>query len=278
MQLQKKIDIDVQGHRGARGLFPENTIPAFKHALKLGVNTLELDVVISKDHKLIVSHEPYMSSKICLTPDGMEIPEDQEKSFNIYKMTYEQIKMFDCGSLYISRFPDQIKLRVHKPSLKDMVEEVERLSAEHFYNIEIKRIKGNDLIFHPEYRVFADLLISELTELKVLERTTIQCFDIETLQYINDQYPLIRLVYLIENKEPIEINISNLGFVPFVYSPDYRLIDSSVIEYCKSSSIRLIPWTVNDPNDMHTMILMGVDGIITDYPNILLEYLSKASE
>src|SRR4028118_203743 len=81
---------DLQGHRGCRGLMPENTIPAFLKALDLGVTTLELDVVISKDQQVVVSHEPFFSSEICKDPEGKAITKDQEKSRNIYQYTWEQ--------------------------------------------------------------------------------------------------------------------------------------------------------------------------------------------
>ncbi len=102
--------IQIHGHRGCRGLFPENTIPAFEYAVELGVDAIELDVVITGDSKVLVSHEPWFSHQYCLGPFGVEITEDNEKSFNIYKMTYDQIKQFDCCSRYQSRFPRQKNL------------------------------------------------------------------------------------------------------------------------------------------------------------------------
>src|SRR3989337_2955132 len=99
---------DLQGHRGARGLRPENTIPAFVYAIDSGVTTIELDLVITKDNQIIVSHEPWMSASICLQPDGSQISGSEEKSFNIYKMDYAQIQQFDCGSKGNEKFPEQI--------------------------------------------------------------------------------------------------------------------------------------------------------------------------
>jgi len=91
--VEKKTDI--QGHRGCRGLMPENTIPGFIKAIELGVTTLEMDVVISKDKKVVVSHEPFLSHEICLTPDGKEISEADEKSYNLFQMTYDEIKTME---------------------------------------------------------------------------------------------------------------------------------------------------------------------------------------
>ncbi|MFN7188669.1 MAG: glycerophosphodiester phosphodiesterase family protein, partial [Cyclobacteriaceae bacterium] len=134
---------DVQGHRGARGLKPENTIPAFLAALDYGVTTLELDLAITKDKKVIVSHEPWMSAAICTQPDGQPIEAKTEMTFNIYQMTYDEVKQFDCGSKGNARFPEQEKMAVHKPLLRDVIAAVEdhiksfsRYEVD--YNIEIK--------------------------------------------------------------------------------------------------------------------------------------------
>src|SRR5687768_4027297 len=108
---------DVQGHRGARGLKPENSIPAFLYAIDLGVTTIELDVVVTKDKKLVVSHEPWMSSALCLNQAGQPITEKEQKKFNIYQLTYDEVKQFDCGSKVNDAFPQQEKLQVFKPLL-----------------------------------------------------------------------------------------------------------------------------------------------------------------
>src|SRR5690348_1825360 len=116
---------DIQGHRGARGLRPENTIPAFLMALDSGVTTLELDIAITKDKQVIVSHEPWMSASICLDSSGSAIPEKEERKFNIYQMTYAQVQGFDCGSIGNSRFPRQEKMKSAKPLLRDVIVAVE---------------------------------------------------------------------------------------------------------------------------------------------------------
>ena len=264
-------NIDIQGHRGARGLYPENTIAGFIHAIKLGVNTLELDVVVSKDLKVIVSHEPYMNHEICKSPESADILKKNETNHNLFELTYEEIKAYDCGSKYYPRFKKQKKISCHKPSLKDMVGEVEKLSSNHSYNIEIKRRPEWDHIYHPEYRKFADLLITELEDLGITERTTVQCFDVATLQYLHSKYPHVKLVYLIANRNSFAENIENLGFTPFIYSPHYKLVDKKLVKECLTANVKLIPWTVNKKKKMRKLIKLGVDGIITDYPNKLIE-------
>ncbi len=272
------MNLDIQGHRGCRGLLPENTIPAFEHAIELGVNTLEFDVVISKDHQVIVSHEPFMSHEIATSPDGQEITKENQLEHNIYALDYEGIKTYDVGTKYVERFPDQKKIKVHKPSLKDVVHRAEFLAPEILYNIEIKRKKEWDLTHHPSYQTFADLVIKELEELGVMDRTTVQCFDVETLQYIHAEYPHVRLVYLIMNEDAPESNIEKLGFTPFVYSPYYLLVNKQLVDYCKVLDMQLIPWTVNEEVDMKKLIDIGVTGIITDYPDRLIKVAKEISK
>ena len=145
---------DVQGHRGARGLRPENTIPAFLIALDSGVTTLEMDLCITKDGKVVVSHEPFMSADICLDEVCAEIKRTDEEQFNIFEMTYEQVLKFDCGSKGNDRFPEQIKSSQTKPLLRDVIIAAEDhiksfTRYEVDYNLEIKSTPDGDWKFHP---------------------------------------------------------------------------------------------------------------------------------
>ncbi len=280
MTEQSKKAIDVQGHRGCRGLMPENTIPAFRKAIDLGVTTLELDLVISKDKQVIVSHEPFFSHEISITPQGEEITKTNEKEHNIYALNYSEIKTYDVGSRAHSRFSQQQKLKTYKPSFRDMVTDIEAYvtsqgKAKPYYNIEIKRKPEMDDVFHPAAAEFARLVVDIVQELGIEERTYIQSFDIGSLRAVKDIAPAIKLVYLIENKEPIALNMRRLGFRPDVYSPFYKLITPTVTKYCELQKIQLIPWTVNVEQDMVAMIELGVDGIITDYPDVLLNLMKR---
>ena len=114
---QSSRPFSIEGHRGARGWLPENTIPSFKKALEQGADTIELDVVVTKDNKLVVSHEPWFSSMISLDKDGKPIPADKQKEFNIYKMDYAEVRQFDVGSIGNKDFPQQQKMKVAKPHL-----------------------------------------------------------------------------------------------------------------------------------------------------------------
>lgn len=113
MSCNQEQNIDIQGHRGCRGLLPENSMPAFIRAIELGVHTLELDLAISKDKKVVVSHEPFMSRKICLYASGNEILQSMDMKYNLYEMTYDEIKQFDCGLKFHPDYPNQAKISVH---------------------------------------------------------------------------------------------------------------------------------------------------------------------
>jgi glycerophosphoryl diester phosphodiesterase len=268
---------DVQGHRGARGLMPENSIPAFLAALDSGVTTIELDVVITKDKQVVVSHEPWMSSAICLDSSGTPILAKDEKKFNIYKLTYDQVKQFDCGSLGNKNFPQQQMMKTTKPLLKDVIAAVEYhiksyASYEVDYNIEIKSSPEGDGKFHPRVEEFSDLVYNLLDQYLPLERVVIQSFDFRVLKYWHTQYPQIRLSALVENTKSIEANLAVLGFKPHVYSPYFKLLSREKVRYLHSQRIRVIPWTVNEVSEMLSLKGMGVDGFITDYPDRAKKY------
>jgi glycerophosphoryl diester phosphodiesterase len=263
---------DIQGHRGARGLMPENTIPAFLTALDSGVTTIELDLAVTKDKKLVVSHEPWMSSQICINPSGDESPAKDERKHNIYKMTYEQIKEWDCGSKDIEQFPKQQKLVTPKPLLSDVIVAVENhiksfTRYEVDYNIEIKSQPDMDDKFHPKPEVFSELVFNLVDQYLPLDRVVIQSFDFRVLKYWHEKYPQVRLAALVENKKSVEENLTDLGFTPSIYSPYYKILKKEDVKYLHEKRIRVIPWTVNEPSDMLALKGINVDGFITDYPD-----------
>jgi glycerophosphoryl diester phosphodiesterase len=263
---------DLQGHRGARGLRPENSIPAFILALDSGVTTIELDLAISKDKQVVVSHEPWMSASICLKPDGSQISAQEEKSFSLYEMDYEQIRKFDCGSKGNAKFPEQVKMPTFKPLLKDVIIAVEHHIRNYGlyevdYNIEIKSSPSGDNKQHPTPEVFSDLVYNLIDQYLPLERVVIQSFDFRVLKYWHEKYPDIRLAALIENTKTVDANLRTLGFNPSVYSPHYKLLTKEVVDHLRDVDIRVIPWTVNEVGDMRKMLQWKVDGFITDYPD-----------
>jgi glycerophosphoryl diester phosphodiesterase len=268
---------DVQGHRGARGLMPENTIPAFLLALDSGVTTLELDVVITKDKQVVVSHEPWMAASICLDSSGNSYSEKEEKKRNIYQMTYSEVDRFDCGSKGNDLFPQQEKMKVSKPLLRDVIIAVENhiksnASYEVDYNIEIKSSPEGDKKFHPSVEEYSELVFNLADEYIPLERLVIQSFDFRVLKYWNKKHPEIRIAALVENSKSIDANLKELGFKPSVYSPYFKLLSREKVNYLHQQKIRVIPWTVNEISDMLSLKGMGIDGLITDYPDRARRY------
>ncbi|MEL6987933.1 MAG: glycerophosphodiester phosphodiesterase family protein, partial [Bacteroidota bacterium] len=145
---EKNVSFDWQGHRGARGLMPENSVPSILKALEFPkVKTLEFDVVVSKDKKMLLSHEPWMSHHICSHPhpNYNKVQVEEEDSLVIYQMNYEEVKQFDCGAFGNKRFPDQHKMNVYKPLLSEIIENVvsfckaQEQEVPHF-NIELKSL------------------------------------------------------------------------------------------------------------------------------------------
>ncbi|NCU02370.1 MAG: glycerophosphodiester phosphodiesterase [Chitinophagaceae bacterium] len=267
---------DKQGHRGCRGLMPENTIPAMLHALDLNVTTLELDVVITKDKQVVLSHEPFFNHEIATKPDGTLVTEAEEKSLNIFHMTYDEVKRFDVGLRPHPRFPQQQKIASYKPLLRDLFDSVSVYLQSHnrpqpYFNIETKCLPATDGIFHPKPEEFVELLMAVIREKKMEQWVIIQSFDFRTLQYLHQHYPNIKTAMLIEDDDQrgIEKQLEDLGFVPTIYSPHYSLVNKEVISYCHQRNIKVIPWTVNTKEEIEQLKKLGVDGIISDYPNLL---------
>ena len=264
---------DKQGHRGARGLMPENTVGGMLRALDLGVTTIGMNVVISKDNQVVLSHEPYFNNEISLLPSGKPIPLKAEQSYNMYKMDYAEIKKFDVGSKVHKRYPGQQKYKAYKPLLAEVIDSVEAYVKLHKlpkpnYAIEIKTVRKGDLVFHPEPAAFSQLVMDVIVAKKMTKRTIIQAFDIRTLQYVHEQYPKLKTALMIDEKEDFENNIKDLGYIPTVYSPYSVLVGKGLVDRCHAAGIKIIPWTVNSIKQMNYMVGLGVDGVITDYPNL----------
>jgi glycerophosphoryl diester phosphodiesterase len=266
---------DKQGHRGCRGLMPENTLPAMIKALDLGVTTLEMDIAITKERLPVLSHEPWFAQEITTKPDGQYIGEREERKFVIYWMTYEQVKTFDVGMKPHPRFPHQQKIKAVKPLLADVIDSAESHAASTgrplpFYNIETKTNPEFDGVFHPKPEEFVDILMTVIKEKAIEKRIIIQSFDFRTLQYLHQKYPEIKTAMLIEDFDKRDLNdqLSALGFTPSIYSPDYSLVTEKLVKRCHQQNIKVIPWTVNDKTSIEKLKAMGVDGIITDYPNL----------
>lgn len=265
---------DKEGHRGCRGLMPENTIPAMKKALDLGVTTLEMDVVITKDKQVVLSHDAYLNHQFSLTPEGKEFTKEDEKNYILYQMDYAEIRKFDVGSKGNPGFPRQQRIKTYKPLLRDLIDSVEQYALLKNpqlprYNIETKSIEGHDGEWQPAPEEFVDLLVAVLKEKKIADRVVIQSFDKRTLQVLHKKYPDIKTAYLIgEDKLGLDGNLTALGFTPFMYSPYYKLVNAQLVQSCKEKGVKLIPWTPNTSDEIAQLKALGVDGIITDYPDL----------
>jgi glycerophosphoryl diester phosphodiesterase len=267
---------DLQGHRGCRGLMPENTVPAMLKALELGVHTLEMDVVITGDGQVVLSHEPFFNHEISTTPEGAAIQQAEEQLHNIYTMPLAQVQRYDVGLRPHPRFAAQQKMAVCKPTLEQVIDSVAQWCSLHkkplpFFNIETKSHPEGDGKFHPEPAQFVDALMAVIMAAGLEEKVIIQSFDFRTLVYAHQHYPDIKLAALVEMDDPASLtrHLEKLGFVPDFYSPAYQRVTPAMVQQCKYLNMKLVPWTVNDPMEAARLKMMGVDGLITDYPDII---------
>lgn len=271
-QLQT-YDFDLQGHRGARGLLPENTIPGFLIAIDHGVDTIEIDLVVTGDQKILISHEPWFHHLISTKPDGSPVTEEEAQDFNIYKMTYTETQEFDVGIRGHQYFPEQEPMPAKKPLMKDAitaidtyVEELGRNPVR--YNIELKSRPEWYETMVPKPMDFVQLLYDELSELKILDRINIQSFDPAPLIKMRKIDPQVEQAMLVSNdEEPMERYLERLGYTPEIWSPNYQIVTPEIVQMAHHKGMKVIPWTVNETGEMRRLLEMGVDGIITDYPD-----------
>lgn len=262
---------------------PENTIPAFLKAVDLGVTTLELDVVISGDNQVVVSHEAFLNPEICSNPSGENLKKDTV--YNLYQMPYSVIAKCDCGSKGHPRFAGQQKMTVAKPTLAAVIDAVKAHCAATGkplpkFNVEIKSDSKTVFLYHPPIAQFCELVLAVLQQNLLENSYNIQSFDVLTLQYLHAKYPNITLAFLVEeDTELTEYQLSQqldlLGFTPNIYSCNFQILNDKSVAILQQKGMRVIPWTVNEVADMQNLINMGVDGIITDYPDRLLDLLTK---
>lgn len=264
---------DREAHRGGRGLMPENTIPAMLNTVDLGMETLEMDTHITADGKVIVSHDEFINPLFSLTPDGQEIPKEDTRKYIFYKMNYAEIAKFDVGTRPYSKFPQQKKMVVHIPLLADLIDSVQhhiKVSGKRqvFYNIETKSSAKGDGMVNPDPETFVKLLMGVIQQKGILPYVVIQSFDKRTIQIINQKYPGVRTSWLVDNKKTTAENLAELGYKPFIYSPNYKMVTADVVKECHDQGIKILPWTPDTKADIDALKALGVDGIITDYPNL----------
>ncbi|UYZ58398.1 glycerophosphodiester phosphodiesterase family protein [Hymenobacter latericus] len=263
----------IYGHRGCRGLRPENTLAAFLHALEWPIYGLELDVVLSADGEVVVSHEPWLNADICLGPDGTRLTPEQGRGFNLYQQPYAAIKRCDCGSLRHPAFPEQQLMPAAKPLLSEVFEAVAQRAAElrrpvPAYSIELKSEPHTDGVLHPAPAAFVARVLAELSaSLRYpAPEVLIMSFDHRVVQATR-QLSDLPVCLLIEDNLTVDQHIAGLGFVPDVLGPKYTLLTPELLRYCRLHDLPIVAWTVNDPVAIAAVAKLGVRGITTDYPD-----------
>lgn len=266
---------DIEGHRGARGLMPENTIPAMYKAIDLGVTTLEMDAHITSDNQVILSHDDHINPAFSLTSEGKELTKEEAGKHSFYQMDFATVSKFDVGSKFYDKFPQQKKVKVHIPLLAQLIDSVQTYLSttgkpQVFYNIETKSKPEGDNLYNPEPETFVKLLMDLIDNKKITPWVIIQSFDIRTLKVLHEKYPHVRSSYLVES-DSYESNLQKLGFTPSIYSPDAKLITSDLVKQVHAKGVKIIPWTVNTKEEILQLKSLGVDGIISDYPDLFIK-------
>ncbi|GAB3589966.1 PI-PLC domain-containing protein [Hymenobacter daeguensis] len=279
--LAQPRPLDIQGHRGCRGLMPENTIPAMRRALDLGVTTLEMDIAISQDQQVLLSHDPFMNAGFVYRPDGQPIAKSEEKSLRLYSLPYAEIRRYDVGSHGNPKFPKQQKQLTYKPLLAEVIDSAEAYARRRkrpapFYNIETKTTPGGDGTNHPAPEEFVRLLLAVVNKKGIQSHVIIQSFDPRTLEIVHRTQPALRTALLVENADGLDKNLARLSFAPSIYSPAYQLVTAELVRACHQRNVLVIPWTVNTTAAAEQLIEQQVDGLISDYPDLMLTTASTA--
>jgi glycerophosphoryl diester phosphodiesterase len=288
---------DLQGHRGTRGLAPENTLPAFERALAIGVTTLELDVAVTADGVLVISHDPFLNPAITRDASGRWLA---VRGPLIKDLTLAQLQAYDVGRIdpaspYARSFGEQQGVDGTRiPTLAQLFERVRALGAEHVrFNIETKLfpLQPQDTV---SMEAMTDALLRAIREAGLGQRVSIQSFDWRSLQRVQQREPGIPTVYLTvqtrgndNTRDPAwtaGLRIEEHGSVPRmvkaaggrIWSPNAGALTQALVREAQALGLAVIPWTVNDPADMERLVGWGVDGLISDYPDRLREVLRKS--
>jgi glycerophosphoryl diester phosphodiesterase len=274
-----KKSFDVQGHRGFRGRWPENTWKGMRAAMEAGVHTLEMDVVMSRDGYVLLSHEPWMNPQIC---EGAGIGKQEPESLNLYKMDYSLIRTYQCGSPQgHPGFPLQQSYDSPKPLLSEIMDSVmnfcQRNSREvPGFNIEIKSRPGWDSLYHPSVHAYVRSVVEVIHRSGLKERCMVQSFDQRVPVLVHRLDSTLATACLVEHRRVwsrssyAQTVMSTWGRGSGVYSPHFRMLTRGTVKKLQGMGIKVIPWTVNKPLIMNRLMRWGVDGIITDYPDILV--------
>lgn len=270
----KAPSIEVQGHRGARALRPENTLPAFEYALAQGVDVLELDLQVTGDDVLVVMHDAHVNLEICDRPLKKAAP----GAFVVRAHTYRELQVFDCGVKRNPRFARQeLVPETRVPRLSEVFDLVKRTDTEVArrvrFNIETKRVPGK-----PEESVsasrFAELVVEAVRAAGMTERVVIQSFDHLVLREVKAREPKLKLAALVAESRPDFVAVARAAGADII-SPNQDWITKPDVDACHRAGISVIPWTANTEAEWKRLVAMGVDGIITDDPAGLIRYMRE---
>ena len=270
---QTAAAFDLQGHRGARGHAPENTLAGFERALAMGVDTLELDVGVTRDGVVVIHHDRRLNPDLARGPDGKWV---SAPAPTIYSLTYAELARYDVGRIrpgseYERRFPHQKPIDgMRIPRLSDLWPVAPNVR----FNIETKLVpEAPDETLPPE--PFARALIAEVRKAGVAARTTIQSFDFRTLAVVQREAPDIRTAYLTSGQRGEAVPKTVHASRGTIWSPNYQDLDATALAAARALGLKVIPWTVNEPAEIARVLAMNVDGIISDYPDRVRQALRR---
>ena len=262
--------IDVQGHRGARGYLPENTLPSFARALEIGVTTLELDVGVTQDGAVVIHHDRGLNPDIARGPDGKWVT----RAVPIHSLAYAELQRYDVGRLrpgsdYARRFPHQQPIDGTRiPRLADLFGSAGNQRVR--FNIEPK-MDAAALDETLPAAEFARALIAEVRKAHVADRTTVQAFHWPVLKVVEREAPEMPTVYCTEGADSDPERVRAAG--GRIWSPDFQTLTSEKLAAARKAQMKVTVWTVNEPADIARVIAMGVDGIASDYPDRVIQQL-----
>jgi len=263
MPLHAASGILVHGHRGARAMYPENTIPAFQYAIGIGVDVLEMDVAVTKDNVLVISHDPHINAEICTGP---------HPGIAIHELTLAELRQYDCGALKNPHFPKQHPVPGTRIPTLDEVLDLARGNSVQF-NIETKSFPDHPELTPPP-EVFSKMMLDVIRKHKLESRSIVQSFDFRTLRAMRRLAPEIRLSALWENQARPFADVAREAEAGII-SPDFHLVTPEQVKASHAAKIEVVPWTADTPQDWQRLIDAGVDAIITDDPAELIAYLKQ---
>ena len=262
MSVSGTKKILVHGHRGARAMRPENTIPAFEYAIHAGVDALEMDMAVTKDNVIVISHDPILEPPVCSGPRDKAV---------IHELTLAQVREWDCGAVQNPNFPTQEAIPGTRMPTLDQVLSLSKLGQFDF-NIETKSFPDKPQ-YTPPPDEFVRLFLAQVHKHHLEKRVILQSFDFRTLVASRQMAPEIRRSALTENDPRDFVTIAKEGGDAQIISPHYSLVTKEKVAAAHAVGIQVVPWTANKPADWDKLIAANVDAIISDDPAALIAYL-----